>query len=159
MSRRRCARLMRAQGLRGKKRPRRWPHKTNSRHGRPVAPNLTAQHAPSGPDQVWVTDITFVATTEGWLYVASILDGWSRRVLGWSCSVTLHTPLVLAALARRQPRPGLIHHSDRGCKYVETTYRALLQDHGFPQSMSGAGNCHPRHYRHSLIRKERSRTS
>jgi len=146
LSRRRCARLMRAQGLRGKKRHRRWPHTTNSRHGRPVAPNLLAQHAPTGPNQVWVTDITYVATTEGWLYVAAILDGWSRRVVGWSCSITLHTPLVLAALesaiARRQPRPGLIHHSDRGCQYVETTYRALLEDHGFTQSMSGAGNCY-----------------
>jgi transposase InsO family protein len=75
-----------------------------------------------------------------------ILDGWSRRLVGWSCSATLHTPLVLAALesaiARRQPGPGLIHHSDRGCQYVDTTYRAMLQDHCFIQSMSGAGNCY-----------------
>lgn len=146
VSRRRCARLMRAQGLRGKKRHRRWPHTTNSRHGRLVAPNLLAQHEPTGPNQAWVTDITYVETAEGWLYVAAILDGWSRRVVGWSCSATLHTTLVLAALesaiARRQPGPKLIHHSDRGCQYVDTTYRAMLQDHGFTQSMSGAGNCY-----------------
>ena len=128
VSRRRCARLMRAQGLRGKKRHRRWPHTTNSRHGRLVAPNLLAQCEPTGPNQAWVTDITYVETAEGWLYVAAILDGWSRRVVGWSCSATLHTTLVLAALesaiARRQPGPKLIHHSDRGCQYVDTTYRA-----------------------------------
>jgi len=147
LSKRRCARLMRAQGLRGKKRHRRWPQTTNSRHGRPVAPNLLAERAaPTGPNQVWVTDITYVGTTEGWLYVAAILDLWSRRVVGWACAVTLHTFLVLAALemaiARRRPGPGLIHHSDRGCQYVDTTYRALLQEYGFLQSMSGAGNCY-----------------
>ena len=81
----------------------------------------------------------------GRLYVAAILNGWSRRVVGWSCSATLHTTLVLAALesaiARRQPGSKIIHHSDRGSQYVDTTYRAMLQDHGFVQSMSGAGNC------------------
>ncbi len=146
VSKRRCARLMRAQGLRGKKRHRRWPHTTNSRHGRLVAPNLLAQCEPTGPNQAWVTDITYVETAEGWLYVAAILDGWSRRVVGWSCSATLHTTLVLAALesaiARRQPGSKIIHHSDRGSQYVDTTYRAMLQDHGFVQSMSGAGNCY-----------------
>jgi transposase InsO family protein len=146
VSRRRCARLMRSQGLRGKKRHRRWPHTTNSRHGRPVAPNLLAKHTPTGPDQVWVTDITYVQTAEGWLFVSAILDGWSRRVVGWSCGATLHTTLVLTALesaiARRRPGSKLIHHSDRGCQYVDTTYRALLTKHGFIQSMSGAGNCY-----------------
>jgi putative transposase len=146
VSKRRCARLMRAQGLRGKKRHRRWPHTTNSRHGRLVAPNLLAQCEPTGPNQAWVTDITYVETAEGWLYVAAILDGWSRRVVGWSCSATLHTTLVLAALesaiARRQPGSKIIHHSDRGSQYVDTTYRAMLHDHGFVQSMSGAGNCY-----------------
>jgi len=146
VSKRRCARLMRAQGLRGKKRHRRWPHTTNSRHGRLVAPNLLEQCEPTGPNQAWVTDITYVETAEGWLYVAAILDGWSRRVVGWSCSATLHTTLVLAALesaiARRQPGSKIIHHSDRGSQYVDTTYRAMLQDHGFVQSMSGAGNCY-----------------
>ena len=146
LSKRRCARLMRAQGLRGKKRHRRWPHTTNSSHGRLVAPNLLAQCEPTGPNQAGVTDITYVETAEGWLYVAAILDGWSRRVVGWSCSATLHTTLVLAALesaiARRQPGSKIIHHSDRGSQYVDTTYRAMLQDHGFVQSMSGAGNCY-----------------
>lgn len=144
LSRRRCSRLMRAQGLRGKKRHRRWPHTTNSRHDRPVAPNLLAKHVPTGPNQAWVTDITYVETAEGWLYVSAILDAWSRRVVGWSCSATLQTTLVRAALeqaiARRGPRPGLIHHSDRGCQYAETNYRAILQDHGLTPSMSGAGN-------------------
>ncbi len=147
VSRRRCARLMRAQHLRGKKRHRRRPHTTNSQHDRPVAPNLLAkQPAPTGPDQTWVTDITYVETAEGWLYLAAILDLWSRRIVGWACAATLHTFLVLAALqsaiGRRRPPPGLIHHSDRGCQYADSTYRARLQAHGFRPSMSGTGNCY-----------------
>ena len=117
--------------------------------GRPsiIAPNhLQRAFTVAAPNTAWVTDITYVETAEGWLYVAAILDGWSRRVVGWSCSATLHTRLVLAALesaiARRQPGSKIIHHSDRGSQYVDTTYRAMLQDHGFVQSMSGAGNCY-----------------
>ncbi len=147
LSRRRCARLMRDQHLRGKKRHRRRPHTTNSQHDRPVASNLLAkQAAPTGPDQVWVGDITYLETAEGWLYMAGLMDLWSRRLVGWACAATLHTSLVLAALqsaiARRRPAPGLIHHSDRGCQYADATYRAQLQAHGFQPSMSGTGNCY-----------------
>ena len=81
--------------------------------------NLLAQRpAPTGPNQVWVTDITYLKTGEGWLFLAAILDLWSRRVVGWACAATLHVSLVLSALhqalQRRRPPPGLVHHSDRG---------------------------------------------
>lgn len=115
--------------------------------GGPVAPNLLAQWpAPTGPNQVWLTDITYVRTGEGWLYVAAILDRWSRRIVGWACGPTLHTQLVLAALAnalkRRRPPAGLLHHSDRGSQYVDQTYLAALLLAGFERSMSRSGNCY-----------------
>ena len=118
-SKRRCARLMRTQGLRGRKKHRRHPRTTNSRHDQPVAENLIAQRpAPTRPNQAWMTDITYLRTAEGWLFLAAILDVWSRRVVGWACGPTLHASLVLAALydalQRRQPPRGLLHHSDRG---------------------------------------------
>ena len=98
-SKRRCARLMRAQGLRGKKKHRRRPRTTDSRHQQPVAPNLLAKRpAPTGPNQAWLTDITDLQTAEGWLSLAAILDRWSRRIVGWACGPTLHATLVLAAL-------------------------------------------------------------
>lgn len=96
-----------------------------------VAPNLLARCEPTGPNQARVTDVTYVETAQGWLYIAAILDGWSHRVVGWSRSATFHTPLVLAALesaiARCQPEPKVTHHADRGCQYVDTTYRAMPQ--------------------------------
>ena len=146
-SKRRCARLMRAQGLRGKKKNRRRPRTTDSRHAQPIAANLIAQRpAPSGPNQAWRTDITYVRTAEGWLFLAAILDAWSRRVVGWACAPTLHGSLVLAALRdalqRRQPPKGLLHHSDRGCQYVDADYVALLNAAGLERSMSRAGNCY-----------------
>jgi transposase InsO family protein len=86
--------------------------------------------APSGPNQIWLTDITYLRTGEGWLFLAAILDRWSRRIVGWACGPTLHATLVLAALNRalrdRQPAPGLIHHSDRGSQYVDTQYLNAL---------------------------------
>lgn len=146
-SKRRCARLMRAQGLRGRKKHRRRPRTTDSRHARPVAPNLLAkQPASTGPNQCWLTDITYLQTAEGWLYLAAILDRWSRRIVGWACGPTLHTSLVLAALsdalARRQPPVGLLHHSDRGSQYVDEAYLAALAAAGIERSMSRAGNCY-----------------
>jgi transposase InsO family protein len=121
---RRCARLMRTQGLRGRKKHRRHPRATNSRHGQPVAENLIAKRpAPTQPNQAWMTDITYLRTAEGWLFLAAILDVGSRRVVGWACGPTLHASLVLAALhdalKRRQPPRGLLHHSDRGSQYVD----------------------------------------
>jgi putative transposase len=147
ISKRRCARLMKARGLQGRKRPRRRPKTTDSAHAHVPAPNLLAQRgAPTGPNQVWITDITYIGTGEGWLYVAAILDAWSRRVVGWACGPTLHASLVLAALARaqrhRRPAPGLLHHSDRGIQYACGEYQAALSAAAMACSMSRKANCY-----------------
>ena len=146
-SKRRCARLMRTQGLRGRKKHRRHPRTTDSRHRQPVAENLIAKRpAPTGPNQCWMTDITYLRTAEGWLFLAAILDVWSRRVVGWACGPTLHASLVLAALddalQRRRPPRGLLHHSDRGSQYVDDDYLKALASAGIERSMSRAGNCY-----------------
>jgi len=146
-SRRRCARLMKAQGLRGKKKHRSRPRTTDSRHRQPVAPNLIAgRPAPTKPNQSWMTDITYLRTAEGWLFLAAILDVWSRRVVGWACGPTLHASLVLAALhdalQRRRPPKGVLHHSDRGSQYVDDDYLSALALAGMERSMSRAGNCY-----------------
>ena len=141
----RIARLMKAAGLRGLC-PRRFvPRTTDSRHGQPIAPNLLAERPePTGPDQTWVTDLTYVRTGEGWLYVAVVLDLWSRRVVGWAAAPTLHAALAIdalrMALRQRRPPPGLLHHSDRGVQYASASYRALLAAAGLEASMSRAGN-------------------
>ena len=147
ISRRRCARLMRRRGIRGRKKHRRNPRTTDSRHGRPTPSNRLAERsAPSGPNQVWVTDITYLRTDEGWLYLAAILDLWSRRVVGWSCSANMQASLVIAALRQalraRHPAVGLVHHSDRGSQYVDDDYVKILEAHGIDRSMSRAGNCY-----------------
>lgn len=147
ISKRRCTRLMRAQGLRGKKKNRRRPQTTDSRHAQPIAANVIAERpAPTGPNQAWRTDITYLKTAEGWLFLAAILDAWSRRVVGWACAPTLHASVALAALQdalqRRQPPKGVLHHSDRGCQYVDADYVALLDAAGLVRSMSRAGNCY-----------------
>ena len=147
LSRRRVQRLMRAAGRRGLQR-RRWvPKTTDSRHDQPVAPNRLAEvPAPQRRDQVWVTDITYVPTDEGWLYVAGVLDLYSRRVVGLATAQHLRTSLVSAALQQariqRQPAAGCLHHSDRGCQYASAEYRRLLAAHGLEASMSRAGNCY-----------------
>ena len=143
--RKRVGRLMHAGGLAARRR-RPFRVTTDSAHARPVAPNLLArQFAPGTPQRGWVTDITFIATGEGWLYLAVILDLFSRRVLGWALSERLTSPLPLEALrmalARRRPAPGLLHHSDRGTQYVGTAYQGLLARHGIVISMSRRGNC------------------
>ncbi len=147
ISKRRCARLMKSQGIRGRKKHRRRPRTTDSRHPHPPAKNLLAERsAPTGPNQAWMTDITYLPTAEGWLYLAAILDGWSRRVVGWACGPTLHVSLVLTALQRslagRLPPKGLLHHSDRGSQYAGHEYRAALTAAGIECSMSRAGNCY-----------------
>lgn len=146
-SRRRCARLMRALGVRGKKKHRRKPRTTDSRHGRAVAPNLVRlAETPRAPDQLWVTDITYLETGQGWLYLAAILDAWSRRVIGWACAPTLAAPLVIAALQiavkHRRPNAGTIHHSDRGSQYTDAQLLELIDNTGLVRSMSRAGNCY-----------------
>lgn len=143
--RKRIARLMKQGGLRGRCSRRFVPRTTDSDHQEPIAPNRLAEApAPTGPNQTWVSDLTYVKTEEGWLYVAVILDLWSRRVVGWSCGDTLAVVVVLAALRmalkHRQPPKGLLHHSDRGVQYASGEHRALLKAAGMEASMSRAGN-------------------
>jgi putative transposase len=147
ISKRRCARLMKSQDIRGRKKHRGRPRTTDSRHPHVPAKNLLAERpAPTGPNQAWMTDITYLPTAEGWLYLAAILDVWSRRVVGWACGPTLHVSLVFTALQRslaaRQPTKGLLHHSDRGSQYAGHDYRAALTAAGIECSMSRAGNCY-----------------
>jgi transposase InsO family protein len=141
----RVARLMKQAGWRGLCPKCFVPRTTDSDHDQPIAPNRLAQApAPTGPNQVWVSDLTYVATQEGWLYVAVILDLWSRRVVGWSAGPSLQACLVLAALhmalRQRQPPKGLLHHSDRGVQYASADHRSLLAAAGIEPSMSRAGN-------------------
>ncbi|SMH62764.1 Transposase InsO and inactivated derivatives [Azospirillum lipoferum] len=119
---------------------------TDSNHALPVAPNLLDRNfSPAAPNQVWLTDITYVPTDEGWLYLAVILDLFSRKAVGWAMRDHLRTELPLAALSmavqRQRPTPGLLHHSDRGSQYAAAEYRKALKDHGIVQSMSRKGNC------------------
>lgn len=144
-SRKRVARLMRHAQLVARPR-RRAVRTTDSQHDQPLAPNRLARcFATSAPNQVWVADISYLATRDGWLYLAVVLDLYARRVVGWSMQPTLDRSLVLAALqhaiTRRQPPPGLIHHSDRGSQYASADYRALLGEHQMTASMSRRGNC------------------
>lgn len=144
-SRKRVARLMRRAGLVARRR-RAFVRTTPSRHTRPAAPNrLARQFTAPAPNRIWVTDITYLATVEGWLYLAVVVDLFSRRVVGWATSDRLGEGLALEALgmgvARRRPRPGLLHHSDRGSQYASAEYRAVLAAHGMDRSMSRLGSC------------------
>ena len=119
---------------------------TDSTHREPVAANvLNRQFTVTAPDQVWVSDITYISTWEGWLYLATVMDLGTRQIVGWSMGTTLDRSLVLnaltAALRRRHPAPGLIHHSDRGSQYASRDYQQLLTEHGLIASMSRKGNC------------------
>ena len=143
--RKRVARLMRMQGLRARPR-RRYRRTTDSGHGLAIKGNVLARRfAVAQPNAGWVTDITYLWTLEGWLYLAVILDLFSRRVVGWSMSESLERGLVLdalkMALAERQPPPGLIHHSDRGSQYASHDYQQMLAQHGMIASMSRRANC------------------
>ena len=145
--RKRVARLMAKIGLAGKARRRFRPQTTDSSHDDPIAPNIVKQSfLPDQPNPVWASDITYIATGEGWLYLATTIDLYSRRVVGWSMSDSLETKLPLdalrAALDDRKPAPGLIHHSDRGCQYASRAFRAVLSEHGIQASMSRKGNCY-----------------
>jgi putative transposase len=144
-SRKRVARLMRAHGVAARRR-RRFRVTTQSRHPFPIAPNVLArQFERAAPDQAWVTDITYISTGEGWLYLAVILDLCSRFAVGWAMSARITDELTLAALgmalARRRPPQGLLHHSDRGSQYASGDYRQVLAQHGIVCSMSRRGDC------------------
>jgi transposase InsO family protein len=143
----RIARLMRSAGLQGRQKRRYRVRTTDSRHDHPIAPNhLAVALAPTKPDQIWATDITYIETDEGWLYLAGVLDLYSRRLIGWAMGPSMDTSLPLAALnmAVRQRRPvgQVLHHSDRGCQYASATYRQALASKGCIASMSRKGNCY-----------------
>jgi len=136
---------MRTHGIAGKQK-RRFRRTTDSNHDQPIAPNLLKrQFATEAPNQVWVTDVTYIPTAEGWLFLAVMLDLFSRRVVGWAASAQNDTDLALAALNgalhSRRPGRGLVHHSDRGSPYASTDYRRALADRGILASMSRAGDC------------------
>jgi transposase InsO family protein len=146
VGRKRVERLMREGGLAVPTPRRRAPRTTDSRHGLPVAPNLLGRRfAAERPDAVWLTDISYVPTGEGWLYLAAVRDLATREIVGWSMADHLRADLacdaLLMAIRRRQPPRGLIHHSDRGAQYASEPYQALLARHGFRCSMSRRGNC------------------
>lgn len=144
----RVARLMRRDGLKGRAPRSRRVKTTDSAHDHPIAPNLLdRQFDVNGValNRVWVSDITYVPTQEGWLYLAAVLDLASRRCVGWAMRDTLDAELAISALemaiTTRRPAPGLIHHSDRGSQYACADYRVALERHGMRASMSRKGNC------------------
>jgi transposase InsO family protein len=145
VSRRRIGRLMREAGLACKTK-RKFKATTNSKHDQPIAPNhLDRQFSVYQPDQVYVGDITYIPTQEGWLYLAVVIDLYSRQVVGWSMTEHMRTKLVndalLMALWKRKPDKGLVWHTDRGSQYASENHRALLKQYGIRQSMSRKGNC------------------
>ncbi len=144
-SKERVERLMRENGIRARHK-RRFKVTTDSKHGLPVAPNLLDRNfTPTGPDQVYSSDITYLWTDEGWLYLAIVLDLFNREVIGWSLKPRMTTDIVLDALTmawfRRRPAPGVLHHSDRGSQYASQAFQAKLKDFGMTCSMSRKGNC------------------
>jgi putative transposase len=160
----RVARLMRGEGLRAQVGYRRRP---GMRGGKPavVADNhLARQFDPVAANRAWVTDITYIRTHEGWLYLAAVMDLFSRKIVGWAMGSTLHTDLVLQALMmavwRRKPPAGLLIHSDQGTQYTGHDWQDFLTAHGLVSSMSRRGNCHDNAVAESffqLLKRERIR--
>lgn len=145
VGRHRARTLMRANGLRARWQ-RKFTHTTDSRHGLPVADNaLARQFKPDKPNQAWASDITYVRTRSGWLYLAVVLDLFSRKVVGWAMAPSMPAQLVCQALrmaiASRHPQPGLLVHSDRGSQYASQLHMGVLASHGLVPSMSRKGNC------------------
>jgi len=145
VSRKRVARLMKEEGLCALTK-RRFVRTTDSKHDFPIAPNyLERDFTAPAPDTVWVGDITYIDTHEGWLYLAVLIDLYSRRVVGWSMSERIDTTLVMSAfdmaVAQRKPARGLIHHTDRGSQYASHDYRKALRGIGVQCSMSRKGDC------------------
>jgi putative transposase len=136
-------RLMRENDLQPKQR-RRYVVTTNSDHAGPIFPDLAKGVVPDRPNQLWVADLTYVAIPGGFVYLAAILDAWSRKVIGYAISRSMDARIAVAALKAairsRNPAKGCIHHSDRGSQYASETYRALLAVHGLAGSMSRRGN-------------------
>jgi putative transposase len=145
VGRKRIARIMKDAKLAGRTR-RRFRSTTDSKHSFPIAPNiLERDFTAAAPNEAWVTDITSIWTQQGWLYLAAILDLFSRRVVGWATSANIDRHLASTALSRavrrRGPRKGLVHHSDRGSTYASSDYRRALDAHGMECSMSRKGDC------------------
>ena len=145
VGRKRVARLMRERDLRARV-GKRWVKTTDSNHDHPIVDNvLNRNFTTVGPNRVWAGDITFIWTAQGWLYLAVVLDLFSRKVVGWATSECIDRALVAAALQmalrRRQPPAGLLHHSDRGSQYTSADYRKQLADAGIVCSMSRKGDC------------------
>lgn len=148
VSRNTVARLMRKAKIRARTRKRYLPRTTDSRHQRPVADNLLERDfAASAPNRKWLADITYVPTKEGWLYLAAVLDTFSRKIVGWSMQDHMESGLVtdamkMALAQRRAAGTKLLHHSDRGSQYASDDYQHLLARHGITASMSGRGDCY-----------------
>lgn len=141
----RVERLMRENGIRARHK-RRYKATTDSKHSLPVAQNLLDRNfTPEAPNQVWASDITYLWTNEGWLYLAIVLDLFNREVVGWSLKPRMTADIVTDALTmawfRRRPAPGLLHHSDRGSQYASHAFQAKLGGYGMTCSMSRRGNC------------------
>jgi len=177
VSRGRIERLMRHHGIRAIMARPRWVRTTDSSHDLPIAPNLLDRNfVASAPNCVWLADITYIETDQGWLYLAAVMDLCSRRIVGWAMADHLRTELPLAALqmaiAAKRPGPGLIHHSDRGVQYASEDYRKVIQSAGFQASMSRKADCYDNapmesffhtlktelvHHRHYATRQEARR--
>lgn len=142
----RIERLMRQEGLRGRRRKRFRVVTTDSEHDQPIAPNRLPERKITGPNQVWCVDITYVPTDQGWLYLAGVLDLYSRKIVGWAMEDHLETSLPVSALnmawQQRRPQTGLLHHSDRGVQYASEDYRRRLNRFGLQASMSRKANCY-----------------
>ena len=145
--RKRVERLMQENDIKAKQGKKFKPTTTDSKHNLPVAPNiLNRQFTRKRPNEAWVADITYIPTEEGWLYLAAIMDLFSRRIVGWAMGNRINRHLPLRALhmaaQRRRPPPGLIHHSDRGNQYASGDYQKALKKYGMICSMSRKGNCY-----------------
>jgi len=146
VSKRRISAIMKDLGLKAKTKKRYKINTTDSNHDLPIAPNmLNRDFYASNPDEKWVGDITYIPTNEGWLYLATVIDLYSRKIVGWSMDDTMKTSLVNDALnmaiKNRKPPKGLIWHTDRGSQYASYSHKDLLKEHGIVQSMSRKGNC------------------
>ena len=144
-SKARVERLMREHGIRARHK-RRFKVTTDSKHNLPVAPNLLDRNfTPAAPNHVWTSDITYLWTDEGWLYLAIVLDLFNREVVGWSLKPRMTADIVTDALTmawfRRKPAPGVLHHSDRGSQYASHAFQEKLTEYGMTCSMSRKGNC------------------
>jgi putative transposase len=152
----RVARLMSQRHLQAQARRRFVPSTTDSEHDHPIAPNRLAEApAPTGPNQIWLQDLTYIPTARGWMYLALVLDLWSRKIVGWAMADHLRSELVIAALqmaqTQRQPGQGLIVHSDRGVQYASLETRQFLAQHGWIASMSRKANPYDNAWMESAI--------